>query len=447
MKILIVDDEEMQRDMLHGFLLKQGYGVEVASGGDEAMVLFDQNGFDLVLLDHRMDGMNGDELLAHLKKKNPLVRAIMITAYASVDTAVRVMRLGADDFLEKPVDLAVLLAKIEEINQQLAVDKEASEVVDVLAEQELPLQVIGESKGMKELLSLVHRMSQTPWTVLVRGETGTGKELIGRLLHLLSPRKDQPFVELNCASIPENLFESELFGHEKGSFTGADSARKGKFELADGGTLFLDEVGELPLSLQAKLLRALQEKQISRVGSEQAIVIDVRVVTATNRDLKKMTKEGLFREDLYYRLNVLELEIPPLRYRKEDIPLLIEFFLEKYSFRPTTFSREAVDALIKYPFPGNIRELEHLVQRVITLARSSIIGITDLSLEIRMGQAASHGDLGSRLDEMEREMIIEALKQYDWVQTRAAGSLGVSERVLRYKMAKHGIRKGGLSGK
>ncbi len=447
MKILIVDDEEMQRDMLQGFLLKQGYGVETASGGDEAMVLFDQNGFDLVLLDHRMDGMNGDELLAHLKKKNPLVRAIMITAYASVDTAVRVMRLGADDFLEKPVDLANLLAKIEAINQELAIDEEASEVVDVLTEQELPLQVIGESKGMKELLSLVHRMSQTPWTVLVRGETGTGKELIGRLLHLLSPRKDQPFVELNCASIPENLFESELFGHEKGSFTGADSARKGRFELADGGTLFLDEVGELPLSLQAKLLRALQEKQISRVGSEQAISIDVRVVTATNRDLKKMTEDGLFREDLYYRLNVLELEIPPLRYRKEDIPLLIEFFLVKYSFRPTGFSREAVDALIKYQFPGNIRELEHLVQRVITLARSSTIGIADLPLEIRMGQAASHGDLGSRLDDMEREMIVEGLKQYDWVQTRAAESLGISERVLRYKMAKHGIRKGGLSAK
>jgi two-component system response regulator AtoC len=443
MNILIVDDEEMQREMLHGFLVKQGYAVQVAASGEEAIELFDQNGFDLALLDHRMDGMSGDELLAHLKQKNPMVRAIMITAYASVDTAVRVMRLGADDFLEKPVDLAILLAKIEEINQELAVDVDAYEVAEVLAKQELPIKVIGDSKSMKELMSLVHRMSATPWTVLVRGETGTGKELIGRLLHLLSPRKDQPFVELNCASIPENLFESELFGHEKGSFTGADSARKGRFELADGGTLFLDEVGELPLSLQAKLLRALQEKQINRVGSEQAIDVDVRVVTATNRDLKKMSEDGLFREDLYYRLNVLEIEIPPLRHRKEDIPLLIDFFLEKYSFRPTSFSREAIDALIKYPFPGNIRELEHLIQRVLTLARTSTIGLSDLSLEIRMGQVTSQGDLGSRLDDVEREMIIEALKQYDWVQTRAAESLGVSERVLRYKMGKHGIRKGG----
>ncbi len=443
MKILIVDDEKMQREMLQGFLVKQGYDVQVAKNGEDAITLFAHNSIDLVLLDHRMDGMSGDELLGYLKKENPLVRAIMITAYASVDTAVRVMRLGADDFMEKPVELGVLLAKIEEIQQELAVDADVHDVTDVLVEKELPLQVIGESKGMKELLSLVHRMSQTPWTVLVRGETGTGKELIGRLLHLLSPRRDQAFVELNCASIPENLFESELFGHEKGSFTGADSARKGRFELADEGTLFLDEVGELPLSLQAKLLRALQEKQISRVGSEEPLNVDVRVVAATNRDLKKMAGDGLFREDLYYRLNVLELEVPALRYRKEDIPLLIDFFLNKYSFRPTTLSREAIDALVKYPFPGNIRELEHLVQRVITLARSSTIGLIDLPLEIRMGQATSQGDLGSRLDNVEREMITEALQQYNWVQTRAAESLGISERVLRYKMGKHGIRKGG----
>ncbi len=443
MKILIVDDEEMQRDMLHGFLLKQGYAVQSAASGEDALALFDRTGFDLVLLDHRMDGMCGDEVLAHLKNTNPMVRAIMITAYASVDTAVRVMRLGADDFLEKPVDLAVLLAKIEAIQQELAVAEDAEVVTDVLAAAELPLRVIGESKPMLELLSLVRRMAQTPWTVLVRGETGTGKELICRLLHLLSPRKDQPFVELNCAAIPENLFESELFGHEKGAFTGADSARKGRFELAHGGTLFLDEVGELPLGLQAKLLRALQENQISRVGSEENIEVNVRVVVATNRDLKKMFEAGSFREDLYYRLNVLELEIPPLRKRKEDIPVLIEFFLEKYSFRATTFSREALDALIKYSYPGNIRELEHLVQRLITLARSSTIGLADLPMEIRMGQAAGQGDLGARLDDVEREMILEALQQYDGVQTKAAESLGISERVLRYKMGKHGVRKGG----
>ncbi len=442
MNILIVDDEEMQRQMLGGFLEKQGYQVLSAASGEEALVIFDTAAVDLVLLDQKMEGMSGDELLALLKKKNPLVRAIMITAYASVDTAVRVMRLGADDFLEKPVDLRLLRDKIEDIASQLAVEEDAGEISAVLEELDLPLQVIGDSPAMKELLSLVRRMARTPWTVLVRGETGTGKELVGRLLHSLSPRQAAPFVELNCAAVPENLFESELFGHEKGAFTGADSRRKGRFELAQNGTLFLDEVGELPLNLQAKLLRALQENRISRVGSEQDIEVDVRVVAATNRDLKKMVAEGKFREDLFYRLNVLELEIPPLRQRKEDIPALVDFFLQKYAFEPVTISRAALDALVKYSFPGNIRELEHLIQRVVALTRSTKIMPSDLPREIRLSQAAGEGDLGSRLGEVERQMILEALSQHDWVQTRAAEALGISERVLRYKMAKHSVKKG-----
>lgn len=442
MNILIVDDEEMQRQMLGGFLEKQGCHVLSAASGEEGLVIFDTAAVDLVLLDQKMEGMSGDELLALLKKKNPLVRAIMITAYASVDTAVRVMRLGADDFLEKPVDLRLLRDKIEDIASQLAVEEDAGEISAVLEEQDLPLRVIGDSPAMKELLSLVRRMARTPWTVLVRGETGTGKELVGRLLHSLSPRQAGPFVELNCAAVPENLFESELFGHEKGAFTGADSRRKGRFELAQNGTLFLDEVGELPLNLQAKLLRALQENRISRVGSEQDIEVDVRVVAATNRDLKMMVAKGEFREDLFYRLNVLELEIPPLRQRKEDIPALVDFFLQKYAFEPVTISRDALDALLKYPFPGNIRELEHLVQRVVALARSTKIMPSDLPREIRLSQAAGEGDLGSRLGEVERQMILDALNQHDWVQTKAAAALGISERVLRYKMAKHHVKKG-----
>ncbi|MBU0680580.1 MAG: sigma-54 dependent transcriptional regulator [Proteobacteria bacterium] len=443
MKILIVDDEEMQRDMLQGFLEKQGHVVLSAGSGEDALAIFDSAAIDLALLDQKMGGMSGDELLFLMKKKNPLVRAIMITAYASVDTAVKVMRLGADDFLEKPVDLRLLLDKIEAIAAQLAVEEDAGEIAAFLEEQELPFQVIGESPAMKELLSLVRRMARTPWTVLIRGETGTGKELVGRLLHSLSPRQAKPFIELNCAAVPENLFESELFGHEKGAFTGADARRKGRFELAQGGTLFLDEVGELPLNLQAKLLRALQESRISRVGSEQDIEVDVRVVAATNRDLKMMVEKGEFREDLFYRLNVLELEVPPLRRRKEDIPALVDFFLGKYAAKSTTMSREALDALVKYPFPGNIRELEHLIQRVVALARSSKIMAADLPREIRLSQVANgEGDLGARLNEVEREMIVEALKQHDWVQTRAADALGISERVLRYKMGKHQIKKG-----
>ncbi|MEN8256840.1 MAG: sigma-54 dependent transcriptional regulator [Thermodesulfobacteriota bacterium] len=441
MKILIVDDEEMQRDMLRGFLEKQGFQVLAASSGEEGLAIFNNEAIDLALLDQKMGGMSGDELLALLKKKNPLVRAIMITAYASVDTAVKVMRLGADDFLEKPVDLRLLLDKIEAIASQLAVEEDAGEIAEILEEGALPLHVIGDSPAMKELLSLVRRMARTPWTVLVRGETGTGKELVGRLLHTLSPRQSAPFVELNCAAVPENLFESELFGHEKGAFTGADSRRKGRFELAQNGTLFLDEVGELPLNLQAKLLRALQENRISRVGSEQDIEVDVRVVAATNRDLKMMVEKGEFREDLFYRLNVLELEVPPLRRRKEDIPALVDFFLEKYSFQPVTVSRQALDILVKYPFPGNIRELEHLIQRLVALARSTKIMPADLPREIRMNQTTGEGDLGSRLMEVERQMIVDALGQHDWVQTRAAEALGISERVLRYKMGKHQIKK------
>ena len=441
MNILIVDDEEMQRDMLHGFLHRQAQSVLSAASGREALEIFEHTAIDLVLLDLKMEGMGGDEVLARLKKKNPLVRVIMITAYASVDMAVEIMRLGADDFLEKPVDLRRLQEKIEAIDNQLAVDREAGEIA-VMLDDELPLQVIGAGPAMKELLSLVRRMARTPWTVLVHGETGTGKELIGRLLHLMSPRRSGPFVELNCAAVPGNLFESELFGHEKGAFTGADSRRKGRFELAQGGSLFLDEVGELPLTLQAKLLRALQENRISRVGSETDIEVDVRVIAATNRDLKTMVEKGDFREDLFYRLNVLELEVPPLRRRKEDIPLLVDFFLEKYSFEPVTMNRQTLDILVKYPWPGNIRELEHLVQRLVALTRSSTIVPADLPREIRLGQESGTGDLGTRLDQVERRLIMDALEKHDWVQTRAAEVLGISERVLRYKMAKHKLKKG-----
>ncbi len=441
MKILIVDDEDIQRDMLKGFLEKKGYQVLTAANGQQALDLFNQYPVQLALLDHNMPDMNGDEVLEKMKEVNPLVHAIMITAYGAVNTAVKVMQLGADDFLEKPVDLVELLEKIEEIDQQLAVEEDVAQISRNLTSQELPMQIIGDSPAMKELLSVVQRVAQTEWTALIKGETGTGKELIARLIHLLSPRNQAPFIEVNCAAVPENLFESELFGHEKGSFTGATARRKGRFELAQSGTLFLDEVGELPLTLQAKLLRALQEKKISRVGSEQDINVDVRVLAATNRDLKKMTEDRQFREDLYYRLNVLEIDIPPLKNRKEDIPLLVDFFLERYRSRPVSFDGEAMGTLVKYPFPGNVRELEHFIQRTVTLARGSVIKQADLPPEMRFHKASKQGNLADRLESMEREMILDALEQHNWVQTRAGESLGISERVLRYKMGKHGIKK------
>ena len=442
MNILIADDDALQRELLQGFLEKHGYRVFSAGDGAEAVQLFRREPVQLALLDHRMPGLTGDQVLAEMKAINPLVRAILITAYGAVDMAVRVMQLGADDFLEKPVDLARLLEKIQQVEQDLAVAEDIVEVRQAAAEAPLPLSVIGDSPAMREVFSLVRRVADTPWSVLIHGETGTGKELIARLLHQISPQRDAPFVEVNCAAIPEALFESELFGHERGAFTGAARQRRGRFELAQGGTLFLDEVGELPPALQSKLLRALQEKRITRVGGEQDIAVDARVVTATNRDLRGMVEAGAFREDLYFRLNVFEIEAPPLRRRREDIPALVDLFVERYARRPAQLAPETLDLLIKYPWPGNVRELEHLIQRSLTLARSNILRPVDLPAELRRVEADS-GPLQEQLDAVERGLLSTALAQADGVQTRAAEALGISERVLRYKIAKHGLKRDG----
>ncbi len=437
MQILIVDDEKMQREMLQGFLEKQGYTVLSAAGGEEALQIFRTQPVQLVLIDHRMEDMNGDDVLARMRQESPLIRAIMITAYGSVATAVKVMQLGADDFLEKPVDLLELLEKIRTIEQDVIAAEEAGEVTISLKHQPLPINFIGSSREMQDLLSLVHRAAPVEWPALISGETGTGKEMVAKCIHLLGARKDGAFVEVNCAAVPENLFESELFGHEKGSFTGASARRRGRFELAQKGTLFLDEIGELPLQMQAKLLRVLQEKSISRVGSENQIFVDVRVIAATNRDLKQMVADGTFREDLYFRLNVLELFIPPLRERRGDIVELADYFLQKYS-AGTTFANEAQALFVKYDFPGNVRELEHIIQRLVTFVRGKVIRVTDLPLEVRE-QSESGGLLSDRLARVERQMLLSSLEQHGWVQTRAAEVLGISERVLRYKMKKYGL--------
>lgn len=440
MKILIVDDDAMQRDLLMGFLRKQGYDVAAAANGKDALAYFGSRPVQLVILDHRMPDLNGDAVLAEMKRMTPLVRAIMVTAYGTVNTAVEVMKLGADDFLEKPVDLTALLEKIRMIEHRLGIEDDTADVAEAMDRRPLPVNLVGTGTAMQEVISLVRRVAPTPWTVLISGETGTGKELIARLVHLLGPSGDGPFVEVNCGAVPENLFESELFGHEKGAFTGAAGVRRGRFELAGGGTLFLDEIGELPLSLQPKLLRALQEKRFCRVGGEREITAEVRVVAATNRDLKQLTAEGRFREDLYYRLNVFDITLPPLRERKEDIPDLVEFFLQRFSTRPVSFDPGAMMTLTRYAFPGNVRELEHIVQRAVTLVRGSRIREGDLPPEIRFHQAAMQGTLAERLDAVEREMLQTALEKHDGVQTRAAASLGISERVLRYKIKKHRLQ-------
>lgn len=441
MNILIVDDEPLQRSLLAGFLSKQGLTVTEAGSGQEALVCFLRDPIDLVLLDHRMPDLDGEQVLARMKAINPLVRVIMITAYGAVDTAVRAMHLGAEDFLEKPVNLEALLVKVRAIEEQLHVAADVARVEETIDIDALPVRMIAASPAMRQVLSLALRAAPSPWTVLIQGETGTGKELIARLIHLLSPRREGPFIPLNCAAIPEGLFESELFGHEKGAFTGAVNRRRGVFEQAHQGTLLLDEVGELPPAVQAKLLRTLQEHVVRRVGGEAPIGVDVRILAATNRDLRQMVDAGGFREDLFFRLNVINIEIPPLRRRKEEIPELIRFFLGKYN-SAAVFDDQALNQLAKYPYPGNIRELEHIIQRTITLARGDRIGWRDLPTEIRDYHGPSNqGDLNSRLAEFERQMLHDALERHHGVQTRAAEELGISERVLRYKMERLGIGK------
>jgi len=440
MKILIVDDESSQRDLLRGFLANHGYDVLTAADGEEACSLFSREPIQLAILDHRMPGLTGEEVLKKLKALNPMVHAIIITAYGNVDTAVTTIKLGADDFLEKPVDLSVLLQKIQQIEGQIVIEEDVASVNEAIETSTLPLKIVAQSPAMKRVLALARKIAQSSWTVLIGGETGTGKELLAHLIHLLSPRGDNAFIEVNCAAIPENLFESELFGHEKGAFTGAIGRRRGHFEIAHGGTLFLDEITEMPLVLQPKLLHVLQEKRFSRIGGEKPIDVDIRLISATNRNLKKMVEDGTFREDLYYRIKVLEVEIPPLRQRREDIPALIELFLDRYSTQPIRFSLEAMDALVKYPYPGNVRELEHIVQRAITFARGQLIALPDLPEEIRHHQATTQGTLAENLEAMEKEMLLDALEKNSWVQTRAAAFLGISERVLRYKMKKYDLK-------
>jgi len=437
MKILIVDDEQEQRNMIKGFLEKKGYEVYTAENGNQAIQIFMDIPVQLVLLDYRMPELNGDQVLEKMKKINPLVKCLMISAHGTVDTAVSIMKLGADDFLEKPIDLVELLTKIEVCEQRFNIDCEVQDVNEKIEIENLPIKIIGKSEKMKEILSVVRRVSKTPWPVLIRGETGTGKELIARLIHYMSEISDRPYIEANCAAIPENLFESELFGHEKGAFTGANSSRKGRFELAKNGSIFLDEIGELPINLQPKLLRVLQENKICRLGSEKDIVVDVRVIAATNRDLKSLVEQGLFREDLYYRLNVFDIELPSLRDRKSDIPELIDFFIERYSINKTKIDPEAMTSLVKYSFPGNVRELEHIIQRTVTLTRNNIIRNRDLPSEIRFYKATEQGNLSQRLEAVEQEMLLSALEKFNWIQTKAANSLGISERVLRYKMRKY----------
>ncbi len=450
--ILVVDDESVQREMLKGFLVKQGYGVDSAEDGRSAREKFRSGSFDLVITDLRMPGMDGLKLLTELRRLDPEVVVVILTAYATVGSAVEAMKEGAYDYLTKPIDLEELLLLVRRVERDVQLRRENRELKEQLREKFKVDFIISTSRPMEEALNLVKRVAPSPATVLILGESGTGKELIARALHYSSPRADRPFIKVNCAALPENLLDSELFGHEKGAFTGAAARRIGRFEQADQGTIFLDEIGDLSLPLQVKLLRVLQEKEFERVGSGQTLKVDVRVIAATHRNLEEAIQKGNFREDLYYRLNVVTIPLAPLRERREDVLPLVEHFLKKYSMENkkevTSLSKEARDLLVQYPYPGNVRELENLVERAVVLCRGKTLTAQDLPLHIQDSKAEKALEEGRKgrslpqaLEEIERQEIARALQKASWVQTRAAEELGISERVLRYKMKKYDIKE------
>lgn len=437
--ILVVDDEKSQREILEMILSGEGYDVTTASSGEAAMKFVADRHFDLVLTDLKMTGMTGLDLLKQLTDFDKSIIVLLLTAHGTVDSAVDALRLGAFDYLQKPYDREKLLDTISRALNSL---------------KTLDAEIVSGSPEMDRVKKLILKVAKSNSTVLIRGESGTGKELIARSIHNNSLRASQIFQAVNCAAINENLLESELFGHEKGSFTGAVGEKKGLFEVADGGTLFLDEIGELDISLQAKLLRALQEKQIRRVGGTKEINVDVRVVAATNRDLLKMTQEGSFREDLYYRLNVLSIEIPPLRERRSDIQLLMDYFIKKHTRdtnRKISMSSEAKKIFEDYSYPGNVRQLESAIERAILLCENDTITIDDLPPEMTNGMSpASVSDElfklppeGVNFEDVERSLIMQAMDRTDNNITKSAKLLGLTFRTLQYRLEKFGIKRDG----
>jgi two-component system NtrC family response regulator len=446
--ILVVDDEPVQREMVGGFLKKQGFDVIAADSAEKALELFRQDSFDLVLTDQKMANMSGVELLQAVHTINPETAVVLMTAYGSIESAVSSIKGGATDYLTKPLNLDELLHRIRQVSDRYRIINENRELREALQERHRIEGIIGESGPMLEVLSMVRRVAPSEATVLIRGESGTGKELIAKAIHFGSPRARGPLVKVNCAALPETLLESELFGHEKGAFTGALTSRQGRFELANGGTIFLDEIGDLPLHLQAKLLRVLQEREYEKVGSSLAVKVNVRLLAASHRPLEALIKAGQLREDLYYRLNVVTILIPPLRERRSDLSLLIDHFLRRFAEKNGKTIRglthEARDILLRYDYPGNVRELENLVERAVVLTRDDVIGSGDLPLTVQDPEIAD-GDRETNLtvavEALERRMIREALARSEGVQTRAAELLGMSERGLRYKLIKYGFRE------
>ncbi len=449
LSILVVDDEAPQREVLAGYLRKKGFSATQAATVDEALRAIRESSFDLVLTDFQMPARTGVDLLVDVRKIHPDIPVVLMTAYGTVQSAVEAMKAGAYDYLTKPIDLDALELIIARIRERQQLLSEIAHLREQIREKYSFDNIIAASRAMEDVLATAARVAPSKAPVLVRGESGTGKELIARAIHAASPRASSPFVALNTAALNENLLESELFGHEKGAFTGADRQRKGRFEQANGGTLFLDEIGDIPLATQVRLLRVLQEGAFERVGGSELIQVDVRIVAATHKDLEHAMREGSFREDLFYRLNVVTVQIPPLRERREDIPSLLEHYLRTYADdhgRPDLrFSGEAHDLLLRYAYPGNVRELENIVQRAVILSRGDIITTGDLPRSLlpsapEASASSSGGTLPELVERLEKQLVMDALQASGGNQSRAAEALGISERNLRYRLQKWGVK-------
>ncbi len=454
-RILVVDDEESIREFLEIMLKKEGYEITLAEDGQKAKDLLAKKSFDMIISDLQMPNVTGIELLKHVKESYPDIVFMLITAFGTTETAVEAMKMGAYDYLTKPFKIDEVRMNIQNALRSRNLEVENRSLKKELVKEYSFQNMVGNSTAMHAIFDMVKRVAQTPTNVLITGESGTGKEVIAKAIHYNGPLKDRPFVTINCGAIPENLMESEMFGHKKGSFTGAVVDKVGLFEVADGGTLFLDEVGELPLTIQVKLLRVIQERVIRRVGATEDMKVEVRIIAATNRNLEEMVTKGGFRQDLFYRLNVINIKSPALRDRRDDIPLLANHFLKKYNDRLNknigAISTEVMDILKKYDYPGNVRELENLIERTVALEGGATILPESLppivnttsgrkmasSNEIEIGDDGL--DLDKVMGQIEKELLVKAIHSAGGIKKRAAKLLHISFRSMRYRIEKYNL--------